>query len=106
MTTPLDNPGSIIDTLLEEKPVSVTEDGDHEKFAHYVEKEKIVERHKVLKRQKRKNKIRYCQGNCGTVLSVYNDSKYCDHCLIDFKLVEKKMKEIKGFMEKKNETEQ
>ena len=43
MTTPLDNPGSITDTLLEEKPVSITEDGDHEKFAHYVEKEKIVE---------------------------------------------------------------
>jgi hypothetical protein len=43
VTTPLDNPGSITDTLLEEKPVSVTEDGDHEKFAHYVEKEKIVE---------------------------------------------------------------
>ncbi len=43
MTTPLDNPGSITDTLLEEKPVSTTEDGDHEKFAHYVEKEKIVE---------------------------------------------------------------
>ena len=43
MTTPLDKPGSITDTLLEEKPVSVTEDGDHEKFAHYVEKEKIVE---------------------------------------------------------------
>ena len=43
MTTPLDNPGSITDTLLEEKPFSITEDGDHEKFAHYVEKEKIVE---------------------------------------------------------------
>ena len=43
MTTPLDNPGSITDTLLEEKPVSITEDGDHEKFAHYVEKVKIVE---------------------------------------------------------------
>ena len=43
MTTPLDNPGSISDTLLEEKPVSITDDGDHEKFAHYVEKEKIVE---------------------------------------------------------------
>jgi len=43
VTTPLDNPGSITDTLLEEKPISVTEDGDHEKFAHYVEKEKIVE---------------------------------------------------------------
>jgi len=43
VTTPLDNPGSISDTLLEEKPVSITDDGDHEKFAHYVEKEKIVE---------------------------------------------------------------
>jgi hypothetical protein len=43
VTTPIDNPGSITDTLLEEKPVSITEDGDHEKFAHYVEKEKIVE---------------------------------------------------------------
>ena len=43
MTTPLDNPGSITDTLLEEKPDSITDDGDHEKFAHYVEKEKIVE---------------------------------------------------------------
>ena len=43
MTTPLDNPSSISDTLLEEKPVSITDDGDHEKFAHYVEKEKIVE---------------------------------------------------------------
>lgn len=43
MTTPIDNPGSLTDTLLEEKPVSITEDGDHEKFAHYVEKEKIVE---------------------------------------------------------------
>ncbi len=43
MTTPIDNPGSLTETLLEEKPISVTEDGDHEKFAHYVEKEKIVE---------------------------------------------------------------
>jgi hypothetical protein len=43
VTTPIDNPGSLTDTLLEEKPISVTEDGDHEKFAHYVEKEKIVE---------------------------------------------------------------
>ena len=43
MTTPLDKPGSITDTLLEENPISVTEDVDHEKFAHYVEKEKIVE---------------------------------------------------------------
>lgn len=63
-------------------------------------KEKIVERHKILRRQKRKNKKRYCQGNCGTILSVYNDGKFCDHCLVDFKVLDKKMKEIKNMMDK------
>lgn len=63
-------------------------------------KEKIIERHKILRRQKRKDKVRYCSGDCGTVLSVYNDSKYCDHCLIDFKLVDKKIREIKNMMGK------
>lgn len=58
-------------------------------------KEKIVERHKFLKRQKRKNKIRKCAGNCGTMLSVYNDEKYCQHCLIHEKEVNKILKEIK-----------
>ena len=43
MTTPLDNPGSLGDTLLDEKTLEINDDGDHEKFAHYVEKEKIVE---------------------------------------------------------------
>lgn len=66
-------------------------------------KEKIVERHRILRRQKRKNKIRYCAGNCGTILSLYNDDKYCDHCLVDFKLVDKKLKEIKNLMDKNDE---
>jgi hypothetical protein len=43
VTTPLDNPGSLGDTLLDEKTLEINDDGDHEKFAHYVEKEKIVE---------------------------------------------------------------
>jgi hypothetical protein len=43
VTTPLDNPGSFSDTLLDEKTVSSTDDGDHEKFSHYVDKNKIVE---------------------------------------------------------------
>lgn len=59
-------------------------------------KGKIVERHKALKIQKRKNKVRVCAGDCGTVLSMYNDSKYCDHCLIDEKQVQKRLKEIKN----------
>lgn len=43
MTTPLDSPGSIGDTLLDERTLETIDDGDHEKFAHYVQKEKIVE---------------------------------------------------------------
>ena len=43
MTTPLDSPGSLGDTLLDERTLETNHDGDHEKFAHYVQKEKIVE---------------------------------------------------------------
>ena len=43
MTTPLDSPGSLGDTLLDERTLETNGDGDHEKFAHYVQKEKIVE---------------------------------------------------------------
>lgn len=59
-------------------------------------KGKILERQRVLKRQKRKNKIRTCAGKCGTILSIYNDDKYCDHCLINEKQVDKALKEIKN----------
>lgn len=38
---PLESPG--LGTLLEERTVNSNEDGDHERFAHYVEKDKIVE---------------------------------------------------------------
>lgn len=40
---PLDNPGRSGGTLLEERPTYTNDDGDHEKFAHYVEKAKIME---------------------------------------------------------------
>lgn len=39
---PLDSPSLSGGTLLEER-TSSTDDGDHERFAHYVEKDKIVE---------------------------------------------------------------
>ena len=38
---PLESPG--LGTLLEERTSDAFEDGDHERFAHYVEKDKIVE---------------------------------------------------------------
>ena len=59
-------------------------------------KGKILERHKIIKRQKRKNKKRLCAGNCGTILSIYNDEKFCNHCLINQRQVDKILKEIKG----------
>ena len=41
-STPLESPGLSGGTLLEERLES-TDEGDHERFAHYVEKSKIVE---------------------------------------------------------------
>jgi hypothetical protein len=61
-------------------------------------KEKINERHRVLKRKKRKEKPRYCISGCGVKLSIYNDDKYCNNCLIDNKQVDKKIKEIRMLM--------
>lgn len=43
MSTPLDTPGLSGDTLLDERTRLSSDDGDHERFAHYVEKAKIVE---------------------------------------------------------------
>jgi len=43
MTTPLDTPSLSGGTLLEEDTRLSNDDGDHERFAHYVEKAKIVE---------------------------------------------------------------
>lgn len=57
-------------------------------------KEKIVERHKILKRQKRLGKIRQCK-NCKENLSVYSDGPLCDFCEIDPNLVSKALKELK-----------
>ena len=43
MTAPLDSPSIEGDTLLDERPDIRLDEGDHERFAHYVRKEKIVE---------------------------------------------------------------
>ena len=61
-------------------------------------KEKISERHKILRRKKRRSKVRVCAGGCGTTLSVYNDEPMCNNCSVNDKQVNKKIKEIKGMM--------
>jgi hypothetical protein len=60
-------------------------------------KEKIAERHKLTRRNKRNAKTRMCAGKCGTKLSVYNDHIYCSLCYINNKEVNKKIKEIRMF---------
>lgn len=40
---PLENPGLGGDTLVAEPETQTTDGGDHERFAHYVQKDKIVE---------------------------------------------------------------
>lgn len=41
MSAPLESPA--LDTLLEEQTQTAHDDGDHERFSHYVRKDKIVE---------------------------------------------------------------
>jgi hypothetical protein len=43
MSTPMETPGLSGGTLVEERTDLSHDDGDHERFAHYVEKSKIVE---------------------------------------------------------------
>ena len=59
-------------------------------------KEKIVERHKATRRQKRNSKERFCVGKCGTRLSIYNDHIFCDNCYINQKEVNKLFEEFGG----------
>lgn len=40
---PLDEPGTVGGTSLLERPETSDEEGDHDRFAHYVRKDKIVE---------------------------------------------------------------
>jgi hypothetical protein len=61
-------------------------------------KEKIVERHKEVRRRKRNSKVRMCAGKCNTKLSAYNDHTLCNSCYINQKEVNKKMREIRVFM--------
>lgn len=61
-------------------------------------KEKIADRHRFLRRQKRKDRVRLCQGKCGTRLSIYNDYSFCDNCRVNKKEVNKQIKQIRMLM--------
>lgn len=62
-------------------------------------KEKINERYRVTRRQKRIGKVRKCSGGCGVDLSIYNDSGFCSNCNLSDKAVNKMLKKLKGFID-------
>ena len=59
---------------------------------------KIAEKQIINKRRKRYGKDRKCARGCGTVLSAYNDTNYCENCSVDDKKLNKTLKELKGLM--------
>ena len=62
-------------------------------------KEKVNERYRVKRRQKLSKKDRRCAGGCGTYLSMYNSSGFCNQCMTSSKQVNQALKELKGIIE-------
>ena len=62
-------------------------------------KEKVKEKARVASIRRRYGKNRMCANNCGTKLNAYNDSKICARCIINDKLVDKSLDNIKDFFD-------
>ena len=62
-------------------------------------KEKVNDRYQMKRRQKLKNKDRRCSGGCGTLLSIYNNTGFCQNCMVNKKQVDKALKELKGLID-------
>lgn len=62
-------------------------------------KEKVNERYQKKKRKKLSEQRRTCAGGCGTILSVYNDQTFCGKCLVNDKMVNRALKELKGLFD-------
>jgi hypothetical protein len=61
-------------------------------------KEKIADRHKAMRRQRKGNKVRHCAAGCGTRLSMYNDDAFCASCFLDNREIRRGIREIKMMM--------
>jgi len=62
-------------------------------------KEKVNERYRIKKRTRHSKKEKRCAGGCGTLLSMYNESKFCSRCMTNNKDVLRALKELKGIIE-------
>jgi len=62
-------------------------------------KQKITERYEIEKVKKRLGKEKKCAGGCGTYLSIYNNSKMCDNCLVNKNKFNNFIKDLKGYFD-------
>lgn len=62
-------------------------------------KEKVSEKYRIKRRKKLSQKNRRCANNCGTLLSVYNETGMCSSCEVDPKKVNRTLRELKGLIE-------
>lgn len=62
-------------------------------------KEKVNERYQQKRRQRLAGKQRRCAGGCGTILSVYNNTGFCSTCVVNDKMVNRALKELKGLID-------
>jgi hypothetical protein len=53
----------------------------------------------IEKRRKRVAKPKKCAGGCGTILSIYNESKICDNCLVHKKRVDEFTRDLKKYFD-------
>ncbi len=65
-------------------------------------REKITQRYILAKRKKRIDKIRLCAGGCGTMLSIYNDSRLCTNCLVNHRKYNAFLKELREMTNEEN----
>lgn len=62
-------------------------------------KEKIVQRYQILKIKNRIGKERRCAGNCGMLISIYNNQGFCNLCLVNEKKVDRFIKDLRDYFD-------
>lgn len=61
--------------------------------------EKISQRYQINRIKKKSKNKKVCSGGCGTIISIYNESGFCNICMVNDKKVKKMLKELRGLFE-------
>ena len=62
-------------------------------------KEKVSERYLATRVKNRIGKDRKCKGQCGTLLSIYNNTNYCVSCAAKQDAADKALRQMKGLID-------